>query len=445
MPAPRSILLLLCLAHPLAAARAGDLWVGPPGSGQPYSSVQAAIDAAQPGDRVLLLPGSYGPARIDKPLQLTGAGSGSTRLLAPAGVVPLEVAGAGSSGRVRLGGFELGLEPGVDAAPQAFLWVHGLAGRLEAVDLKIARLEHDAHPAGGAYLWIQDCAQAQFSAVRVYTEAGLGGSDAHDAPLAGLLAQGSRVWFSDGRLEASDLCLDLTGDKPGAAGIRLENSELHLALCNTAGGSAQGSSRNLAGGPALVLEGSRAVLYGGKSNQMRGGHAAASGPGGAVLAAPGAALSADSALVHGADVVFTPGAGPSGSAALPLWIEPGALYDPRPDRLPSMWIPTPIGPLGQNSAVFLEGDPGAVQFWWLVLETAPAIDLPGIFGPFLLDTSLVVHHPPVWLNVDGQGSDLAFAPGNPNLQGRMLAYQSIEFDGLNLQLAPPWFVSFELL
>lgn len=434
--------LFLALTLP---ANAADHWVGPLGSGAPYQDVQAAIDAAAPGDRVLMLPGTYGAVRIDKPLSLTGAGSGTTRILASAGSVPLVIAGLGSGGRFRLSGFEIGLSPGVDAAPPAFLELTDIAGRFEACDLKITRLEHDAHPTGGAYVSIEDCAQVQFSALRVYTQAGPGGSDADQLPLSALWARSSRVFVSDARLEASDLCTDFAGDKPGAPAIRLDNSELHLALCASAGGPAQGGSPEFSAGPALLANASQVVLYGGKSNELLGGSASALDPLGATLAAPAVRLSGASTLTYGSDVVFTPGSGPGGLPALPLKADPPALVQARADRLPSMWIPTPIGAIGEFSGVFLEGDPGAIQFWWLVLETAPALSLPGIFGLFVLDLGLVVHHPPVILGIDGQGSDLAATPPNPNLQGHMLAYQSLEYDGsAELQLAPPWFISFEI-
>ncbi|WP_335977860.1 right-handed parallel beta-helix repeat-containing protein [Streptomyces sp. CA2R106] len=76
-----------------APARAAAVRVVHPGE-----SIQAAVDAAAPGDTVLVLPGTYrGSVRIGTPdLTLRGTGAGSTVLAPPtAGTDPHSAAGAG--------------------------------------------------------------------------------------------------------------------------------------------------------------------------------------------------------------------------------------------------------------------------------------------------------------------------------------------------------------
>ncbi len=53
------------------AAVASDRWVGP---GQEHADVQGAVDAAVEGDRILVLPGSYGPVTVDRSVALLGVG-----------------------------------------------------------------------------------------------------------------------------------------------------------------------------------------------------------------------------------------------------------------------------------------------------------------------------------------------------------------------------------
>ena len=53
-----------------------------------FPTVQSAVDAASPGDRIRLLPGTYREqVSIDKSLTITGSGTGSTIIEAPAALV----------------------------------------------------------------------------------------------------------------------------------------------------------------------------------------------------------------------------------------------------------------------------------------------------------------------------------------------------------------------
>ena len=55
-PTSAALGLILILA---TQGYATDWVVGPFGSGAPFNGIQAAVNAAQPGDRVLVLPGAY--------------------------------------------------------------------------------------------------------------------------------------------------------------------------------------------------------------------------------------------------------------------------------------------------------------------------------------------------------------------------------------------------
>jgi hypothetical protein len=63
-------------------------------SGCPFSSLQAAIDAAAPGDTISICPGGYEPIVIDKDLTLVGLGPFHPVLNANAAVVVVKISGS---------------------------------------------------------------------------------------------------------------------------------------------------------------------------------------------------------------------------------------------------------------------------------------------------------------------------------------------------------------
>src|SRR5688572_13526839 len=111
-----------------ATASAGVLVVGPPGSGAPFQDVQPAIDAAQPGDTVLVLAGSYGTASITKPLQLVGAGSGLVTLSGPPTAPVLHVGSIPAGETVVVSGLDLQAGFGLGIVLQPLASIAGNGG-----------------------------------------------------------------------------------------------------------------------------------------------------------------------------------------------------------------------------------------------------------------------------------------------------------------------------
>lgn len=354
--------------------------------------------------------------------------------------------GGWSSGLARLSNFELTTAEGVDASPAAFLRATGVTRGIELCDIKVVREEHDAFPGGGAYLDFADCAQVSASAVRLVTSSGPAGADLGLSPLVGLRAVNSTVWFSFGRIAATRAPSDGGSlELPGAHAIVLEDSTFYLALTDVQAGERSGPATSAAAGAGLHATDSTVHLHGGKNNRLAGGAAEVPGASGDSLAGWAMELHGATSARWGEDVELVPGTGPGAQAPLEVLAGPGVVAQPLAERLPSMWIADATPTLGTTHAVILEGDPFAVHLWWLVERTAPPVQLHGFDGPLVLDpTGLVIHHAPVFLDENGLGSDVAAANVDTNLQGLMVAYQSVEVDGGALfEWAPPWFVTFD--
>ncbi|MEM7199034.1 MAG: hypothetical protein AAF628_02145 [Planctomycetota bacterium] len=76
LPPTRSLHLgiaLLCLSLPVAAQQV--LVVGDPAAGAEFPSLQLAVDAAAPGDTILVQPGTYDGATITKALHILADGA----------------------------------------------------------------------------------------------------------------------------------------------------------------------------------------------------------------------------------------------------------------------------------------------------------------------------------------------------------------------------------
>ncbi len=124
-----------------ALASAGVLVVGPPGSGAAFSDVQPAIDAAQPGDTILVLAGSYGPANIAKPLQILGVGSNRVTLTGPDTAPVLEVSAIPAGETLVVAGIDFQAESVFFSVQQVMARIQGNAGTIVLQDVRLDDVE----------------------------------------------------------------------------------------------------------------------------------------------------------------------------------------------------------------------------------------------------------------------------------------------------------------
>jgi hypothetical protein len=459
-----SAVALLSLS-PLAVA--SDLWVGPPGSGTPFVVIQAALDAAAPGDRVLLLPGTYLEALvITKPVELIGSGAEDTRVLTLTFAVPgqipppLRVSGIGAGQRVAIRGLHLGIHPVVPGIHPLHSVVSftDCAGLVELADAVIsgANLPRPPQGSAGGALFLQDVAQATLTRV-VATGSG-------SASGLGNMTPGEGTDGMDGlsllRSKAAAVDCEFTGGAGGAsaggqggqggAGARAVDAELWLARTRCAGGASAGASVALAGqgGSGLEVEGATALVHGGEGAQLvgadaremtvlfvttihSGGHGVLAGATSQVELAP------DVALQAGAPTTNMP-AGQTVSAA------PGASVVQLAERAPSLAFEPGLAPLGGSTVIEYRGAPGSVHLRALALGTAPGLSLPGLIGELQLNPGLYALTPAVVLHANGVFDLPTPLPALPAFAGLSLAEQSLQLTGSELRFAPPALFHFGL-
>ncbi len=142
----------------LSTAIANDLWVG---TAHPYQTIQAAVTASEPGDRVLIDAGTFvGPVVIDakSDLQVIGAAADPDPSVGTVVVGGFAAPIVGIAASVDIELSDLVLDG--DGTTQG-LHVDGSTG----VALSGVLITHGSTPANGAGAWVHSGSEASFSAV----------------------------------------------------------------------------------------------------------------------------------------------------------------------------------------------------------------------------------------------------------------------------------------
>lgn len=452
---------LVCIplaAEPLFAA---DHLVGPVESGAPFQQIQLAIDAAQPGDRVFVLPGTYFESiAIGKPLELVGSGSQASFIRSvstafPGLVVqPIRATGVPAGARLRIAGFHVSVQGPTNLSSGICpLFVHDTLGVVELSDLTLSAVGFPLLAAGtevGA-LTLRDAAQVVIDGLRAQAGQAPISTPPDAAPFVngmhGLLAERSNVWINDSSLLAmgGSAALSLQGGIPGPGGHGLLaiESKLQLARVHARGGQAGGFgvAGALPGGAGLDARGSVVRAHGGSQSRFEGASASiitqlfVSNFG---AAGPGARVDATSVLTRAPDVELTPGAalGPL-PAAQPLVAAPGATSLVLAERQPAMVIAPRYPAIGAPVTVTFEGEPGSVHLRGVAIASAPAFALPGISGAVLLDLGSLLLAPAVIVGAGGATQKPDAVPNFAGFAGIAFVEQSAQVSSLGIALAPP--------
>ncbi len=186
----KRLLLALLASLPVASVSFATqvFTVGPPGSGASFNDIQSAIDAASPGDVVLVAPGTYQAFILDKPLHVQGAGPGATVIETPQfGAATMAIVLGVPAGQTAVVAGMSAVIGGVPLFRDGLLVVEPLAGTVALHDLNLV-----THPGAGT-VFATGVGRLIVSSSLVHGGAGGTGS----GPGYALESNDSRVWVVD--------------------------------------------------------------------------------------------------------------------------------------------------------------------------------------------------------------------------------------------------------
>jgi hypothetical protein len=455
---PRALVPVLAAVF-CCAVHATDHIVGPSGSGAPFTSIQAAINAAQNGDRVIVQAGQYtGSLTINgKSIEVIGAGSTVTTLQAIATFPtvippPAAILNIPAGGRARLAGMRFTMLAALGFPPPYAMIVANCAGRVELCDLQVsgAAVPTVSTSAPQGILSILDCAHVVADHVQAVGylltfPLPIPGGFALANGVSGLRLDNATIWMTDFHASGKSTLHPANGSfgGDGGHGVVAVNSTLHVAKSAMRGAQSGGREPGLAGlgGAGVFAVNSTILMHGGSGNLVEGADAYEVNASGSLgLGQAGSAFSLDalSELVYGADVVLSPGSGSATlPAAPPITAVPGATVTAAPFRLPTVSIAPAYVPLGGNLTVTITGEPGFDHIRAVTLQTAPAVALPGVSGALLVDLAsvLVWHVEPI--GPTGTASFLVTVPMDPGLAGIQIVEQGAQALPGGISIGPP--------
>jgi hypothetical protein len=425
--------LLLAAALP-AVASAATWTVGPVGSGADFNSIQAAIDAASPGDTLLIYYSSpkYGPFVVDKPLRLIGQGFNHVIVQgtpAPGEFSVAQVRDIPAGQEVVIAGLGLrGSGPAWTATPSApLLDVRNNAGRVvlhrvAASDTSGSVFESVARIEGSDFVVLSACNLDAVSA----------------APLSApaLRIDQSTVWMTSG-IYRGGRAFSTSAPVAGADAVIVEDSTLRATNAVLTGGRAGSlpgpcpgdgpGPIGLASGDALDVRGHSVVEIGGTATLILTAGAVLPGAqcqqgevGAALRMRDDAQVTLQtSTLVQGAiDVAPT--------ATLQLTSE----LTPVVQVIPGMQEIY----LGSLLELVVTGAPGSLAWIFAAPTTALPFTLPGIQGAAALDPVSAVLVSAKIIDLTQQATAQIGIPNDPNLIGACFAFQVAQYDGTALRL-----------
>lgn len=394
---PEIRLLVLLLSS--TSVHASTLLVGPAGSGAAYTDIQPAIDAALPGDTIVVLPGFYSSFAVSKAVHVTGAGSGYL----------------GATSTIVFGTLEvLGLPPGAGASVGGMTVTTGpirLTGNQAPVEL--FHLPN--------WVTIDHCDRVLIT----------------DASLKTLTVASSTVWLAGASLDGGNgpywgpcSLVPPGGLAPGRPAIDATNAVVYLAETPVRGGT--GASCQTLGltsygpaGPAVRSVGSVIKHVGGPGSLLAPGANTTLGS-----TPPTLMLGASSEMLVAPTVQVS-------SYGAPYEVDSTSYLYLVGNTYPTLDTNDAGAVLGASVKLRATGNPSANHLVFVSAATAPEITIPGIDGAFALDVPQTLLLFSVALGTAGTAERSVALPSSPALLGQQFFLQSLEASAGGLAFGNP--------
>lgn len=429
-----SALALPLLAVTAAPAAAGDLTVGPPGSGADFTEIAAALAVAVAGDTIHVAAGSYDAFTVDLPVQVLGAGSGLVEVQSSVSGVGVGVRDIPAAAEAVLSGMTL-LEAGGGFAP--FVLVEDNGGNVVLHDLVGTGVS------GFGTAFVTTLVEVVDSAHVVLERCSFTGEDA-TSTFGGkpLTIDSSNVWVA-----GSTLIAGATGQAffpeilSAASGIEVEGGgTVRVASSFVQGGLSGSLDAGVvfpgSGGSGIFVEWGSAVVSGGPGNTIRGGDADPDGPAGSD---PGYALlttffgnatyAADAALEGGLQLDGEPG------PALPA-APHGSLTGLSYARAVLATTAAQVAPGGAFDLDFSGNELSPVGTF-VALGTDPFLVIADVDGLLAVDLATLFVGPSAVLDGSGLATSSVSVPPQPGLAGTVVVFQSVELGSEAVSLSNP--------
>ncbi len=434
---------------------------------QPGESIQAAVDAAAPGDTLCLVAGgeyhSASTLLVAKPLTIVAGGSEAfaegARLLVPVGdpsnpVLPLRIEGIPAGTELRIFNLE------VVSLPKVGAFFQDSPELIEVVDCAGSVVLNDVQAIGGSVGTavvpgvISIYGSQRVVLDRCHIEATTPGILEQPAPNpAGLYAEDSTVFVNASWILGSPGTGSTAGPDDGTPGARVVNSSLSIAQAYVVGGAGDsgGSGASVSGGnggPAIHASASQVEVRGGYASKLLiGGNGSLGSPGGTPAVGsggPAVLLDGGATLVSAGDAELQGGWNASMTVQAPsVDASAGGTWTPVPERLATASaLPLLIAP-GGPAALQLSGEPHGALLIGFSLPQGPALVLPSTYGPLCLNLAGLWTIPPYAFGATGQGLLPFVAPQMPGVSIVIQAL-AVHPTGL-LSISPPTFLSLDLV
>jgi hypothetical protein len=362
------------------------LTVGPAGSGAQFTEIQAAIDAAQDDDVILVQPGTYQKIDVARPLRILGDGTGSVTVAAGVIVVPgfglgVTVSGIRAGEDLVLSGIDV-LGNG-DPTDTDQVLIRDCQGTVILQDMVVQAGASDTG------LEVERCSRVMVLDSRI-----TGGSDGAffggNPSGSGIQAANSTLWIANSEIACEALF-------PFASpGVEVRSCTLHVWRTSIRGADLGGELSDEIGddgGHGLLAVGSTVNLFG--------------GPGSAVIGGQGSLIEDPIEIGHyafqgGYGLNLTQGSHARVQASLAiqggwngdhtvLWpptrVDPTSSLTLDAKTFASLASSVQQVPIGSSFGLTLDGNPGAYQVLYMSLRTGPTASLRGVDGLGMLDRS----------------------------------------------------------